>query len=634
MGYVWHTLAQAYPEQAFALGPDLMADYASNIAALPNRTPNGVVLPRRETFHSFNLIHQALAGIFDELSLLSRFSLIQMPINVRIVSGAPNPEADTRRYSSAKMHTDVWNGEPISSVLINIPVLGDPRAVDLRFFEPRHFPESLRVPLSDYSLGKDVVASVEEYPMSFDIGNIYLSDSLSLHQTTRRRPLLRLSLDFRAIAVELLPEETGTPTASHAVYVAPEVWREAGSTLTLGSGEPIDGFHRRQKGEVVKRDSLSIVSTDDLHENCFVDCRGPRQPYRSTLAQVEFALPSSVSPQLSYRELTMAEGKAVETEVESAIATRDLRVVGGNDPTVWEHGWGELALALVDRDITLDALRPQYFHGEPVCRLEHRYVRGSTPGFEYDVGLALRRILFDEFLHGFHRIVEFGCGTGLNLLLLAEHFPGVSLIGTDWAIASQRLLRTISAKLGSPINGRRFNMLTPEPWPEGPFGEGTAVLTVHAMEQLGTNWRPFADFLQTQSAGLCIHIEPLFELYDQSSTFDQHAIRYHLKRGYLRVFSPTCASAPPTEQRPSWRNAGSRSAVSITKPIRSRFGGRCHDGTAVLAGTYNAPHATSSVATKRATSSYPYPLARVRCHAYDPNNVGRDATSAVDDPQF
>jgi hypothetical protein len=289
-----------------------------------------------------------------------------------------------------------------------------------------------------------------------------------------------------------------------------------------------------------------------------------------TASQVTSALAFRPSLQLSYRELTAAEATAVEVEVEGVIATRDLRVVGGNDPSVWERGWGELAETLIDRNITLDALRPQYFHGEPVCRLDGRFVRGLTPGFEYYAGLALRRIVFDEFLHGFSRIVEFGCGTGLNLLLLAEHFPDTSLIGTDWAVASQRLLETMAAKVGAAISGRRFNMLTPEPWPEGPFGEGTAVLTVHAMEQLGTNWSPFAEFLQRQGAGLCIHIEPLFELYDQSSAFDKHAIRYHLKRGYLRGFLPYL------------NERAANGTAAIVAERRVAFGGLYHEAYSVV----------------------------------------------------
>ena len=262
IAYLWHSLSQAYPDRAFALSGALMREEDAAILALPNRTPNGVLLPRRETFLAFNLIHQALADALHELGVLPRFAAVQLPCNVRIVSGAPDRETEQRPYASSKIHTDVWNGEPVSSILFNIPVLGDPHAVDLRFFEPRHFPEHLRGPLSDYALGNPVAESGLEYPVAFEMGHVCISDALSLHQTVKRRSALRLSLDFRAIARDLLPGETHECTASRAVYVTPEVWRAAGSTTILGSGEPLDAFQRRQRGEAISPRALSIANVD------------------------------------------------------------------------------------------------------------------------------------------------------------------------------------------------------------------------------------------------------------------------------------------------------------------------------------------------------------------------------------
>jgi len=264
MIYVWHTLSRAHPSRTFTLGRSLLTDYAREILALPNRTPNGVLLPRRDTFHSFNMIHQALADAIDAAGLLNSLSFLQIPCNVRIVNGAPDPEADARSYASAKMHTDVWNGEPISSILFNIPVLGDPKAVDLRFYEPREFPEELRKLLDDYALGKVVTASAAEYPAKFEMGYAYISDALSLHQTKRLHPTLRISLDFRSIAQELLAGESFDHSASRAVYVKAEAWRAGGLTTILASEEPLDAFQRRRLGEVVAREALSIVNVDDL----------------------------------------------------------------------------------------------------------------------------------------------------------------------------------------------------------------------------------------------------------------------------------------------------------------------------------------------------------------------------------
>lgn len=261
--YLWQSLCYAFRDKPFALGDSLTARYGDEILALPNRTPNGLILPRRETAQSFNLVHRALAESIARVGLDGWFSAYQIPCNVRVIGGAASESADRRSYSSAKRHTDVWNGEPISSILFNIPVLGDTDAADLRFFEPAAFPEEFQVLLDDYSLGEEIAQNAREYATPFTLGSIYLSDSLSLHQTVKRRPTLRVSIDFRTIAEELLPGEDADRGLSRAVYVTSAVWKAAGSTTQLVSGEPLDAFQRRQAGETVVRDKISLFDIDD-----------------------------------------------------------------------------------------------------------------------------------------------------------------------------------------------------------------------------------------------------------------------------------------------------------------------------------------------------------------------------------
>jgi len=260
--YLWHTLSQAYPTRNFALSLDILERHAGEIQALPNRTPNGVLLPRQETYLSFNLVHQALAALIEEVGVLPRLHAVQSPCNVRVVSGDPDPGAEARPYSSSKIHTDLWNGEPLASILFNIPVLGDVEAVDLRFFEPGAFPPELRVPLPDYALGAGVISGCREYPLRFEIGCICVSDSLSLHQTVKRRSALRLSIDFRAIARDLLPSKSYDFSASKARYLDPVRWRAGGSTVVLGSALPLDAFQREQRGEAPAPAALSIALID------------------------------------------------------------------------------------------------------------------------------------------------------------------------------------------------------------------------------------------------------------------------------------------------------------------------------------------------------------------------------------
>jgi len=276
-------------------------------------------------------------------------------------------------------------------------------------------------------------------------------------------------------------------------------------------------------------------------------------------------------PALRYRELGIDERARIEAEVEDVIGNCSLRTVGGDDPRVWDEGWREVADRLRGRSITIESVRPQYFRGEPVCRLEGRYVRGLTDGFEYDVGLALRRLIFEEFLSEASTIVELGCGTGINLLLMAEQFPQARLIGCDWAQPSCDILDEMARQTGRPIGAHIFNMLTASGWDGAEIDARTAVVTVHAMEQLGSRWQAFTDFLCRRGPALCLHIEPLVELYDADSDFDECACRYHRKRNYLAGFYPYIVGR------------ARKGEITLLAARRVHFGGLYHEAYSILA---------------------------------------------------
>jgi hypothetical protein len=259
--YVWHTLSHAYPGREFVLSPDVLEAYADDVVALPNRTPNGVLLPRRETFLAFNLVQQAMVQTLVALGVVPRFSACQMPCNVRIVSGVRDAAAEHRPYASSKVHADLWYGEPLAAILMNVPLLGDPASVGMDFLAVETFPASLMRVLADYEEGRSLAESARRLPIDFAPGGLYVSDALALHQTTKRGPGIRLSLDFRCIARERLAgEDDGT--ALHERYVDVATWERGGSTLVLGDGDPIDAFQRRTRGEAAPRAVLDIV---DIH---------------------------------------------------------------------------------------------------------------------------------------------------------------------------------------------------------------------------------------------------------------------------------------------------------------------------------------------------------------------------------
>ena len=276
-------------------------------------------------------------------------------------------------------------------------------------------------------------------------------------------------------------------------------------------------------------------------------------------------------PELSYRRLAPAETASIIADIEETISNRPLRVVGSDDPQVWEKGWAELADQLAGRPITLETLRPQYFHAGAPCRLFGELVAPLSPEFEYWVGLCVRHVLFREFLRDRRHVVEFGCGTGINLLVLTKIAPTARLAGCDWASASQAILQRMAQQTGCAIEGHRFNMLTASGDDGGPIGQGSAILTVHALEQLGPAWRPFLDHVRERGPGLCLHIEPLLELYDPASALDDLNRRYHQKRNYLSGFLPAI------------KDLAAKGEAEIVAVRRTQFGGLYHQAYSVLA---------------------------------------------------
>ena len=202
----------------------------------------------------------------------------------------------------------------------------------------------------------------------------------------------------------------------------------------------------------------------------------------------------------------------------------------------WEAGWQENLKEYLATG-SLDALMPKYFFKHSVLRYKRKYIQPVSPRFEADYYTVVCQILFHKYLSEANSIIEFGAGTGFSLMILSEMFPEKPLVGCDWAKPSQLILRAIAEKTGKPIIGVNFNMFSPpHEYSVVPFREKSAVITVLAMEQLGTNYQPFLDYLLAKKPSICVHLEPIVELYHEHNLLDYLALRYHRKRQYLDGF--------------------------------------------------------------------------------------------------
>lgn len=84
------------------------------------------------------------------------------------------------------------------------------------------------------------------------------------------------------------------------------------------------------------------------------------------------------------------------------------------------------------------------------------------------------------------------------------------------------------------IVGEKFDLF--EPSDTFRLGGNSAAITIDSMEQVGGQFDKFLSFLLNNKPRVCIHIEPVYEAYDQDNLYDYLAAKYSEKRGYLRGY--------------------------------------------------------------------------------------------------
>jgi hypothetical protein len=167
---------------------------------------------------------------------------------------------------------------------------------------------------------------------------------------------------------------------------------------------------------------------------------------------------------------------------------------------------------------------PTYLLRDKVFRYKGEYVIANKDA-EVDFFKELKTDLFKKYYHDVDTVVEFGCGSGSNLVQLHQMYSDKKLYGFDWAPSAVQVAgenEYVTAEVFDMLNPRKLTL-------PGKVG----VLTSGSMEQLGEDFKPFLDFLLDLNPAICVHIEPIIELYDENSLFDYLAIMYHKKRKYL-----------------------------------------------------------------------------------------------------
>lgn len=255
----------------------------------------------------------------------------------------------------------------------------------------------------------------------------------------------------------------------------------------------------------------------------------------------------------------------VLNHIESDRPTR----VGEQRAEIWESCWAENLQRFVGADHDPDKLLPDFIRtGQPV-RLRQQYVIPSGGGFEAAFLQVCRAFLFDRFFRHINSLYEFGCGSGFNLVAFSKQFPGKRLFGLDWSKSSNETVNLLRSNLGIDITGRNFDFFNPDQSLR--LDQGSGVLTMCALEQVGPRHETFIDFVLKQRPQICVHMEPMLDLYDETNLVDALAIRYHRKREYLYGFLPRL------------KNLAALGKIEIMEIRRLYFGSLYHEGYSYVA---------------------------------------------------
>lgn len=234
---------------------------------------------------------------------------------------------------------------------------------------------------------------------------------------------------------------------------------------------------------------------------------------------------------LRYENITPEERDVCLQKIVSVLSSEDVICSGEHRREQWEKGWGQ---NLDDLSISgkIDAMIPRYFGKYEINRLRQEFIKPVSENFEYNMLGVILDWLFDKYLKDHEYIYEFGCGTGHNLVRLRSFNSNANLWGLDWAESSQVVINEY-ARINSDkkLFAQKFDYFNPD------FNlklkQGSAIYTVASLEQIGSKYHSFIDYLLKNKPSICIHVEPIEELLDQGNLLDYLSICYFKKRNYL-----------------------------------------------------------------------------------------------------
>jgi hypothetical protein len=151
--------------------------YRKYISGLPNITPNGNIMPRRELLIFYKKLHTILERILKK-SLTNSYNYLTRPY---ILYKDPNSPFKKKDRATNKWHTDLWAGHNLSSIAF-ILIDGDYKNNCLSVSFPKNIKSTYFNKIKKYDYGKNLYSS-RIFLKKCNNSKLYIMDNLLLHKT-------------------------------------------------------------------------------------------------------------------------------------------------------------------------------------------------------------------------------------------------------------------------------------------------------------------------------------------------------------------------------------------------------------------------------------------------------------------
>ena len=165
-----------------------------DILALPNITPNGVIKPKKEVIKEYKKLQIEIFKILKKKKILKNIFMCEF-VEVRLMRSNLYKYNSSRPYSSSKIHSDSWSGNPCDAK-VALYILGDKKNT-IQFYSPKKIDTGFFKKKINYE------SAIKKYGYTkikkFNTNYLTIFDQSCLHKTLNYNCGLRISIDFGMI---------------------------------------------------------------------------------------------------------------------------------------------------------------------------------------------------------------------------------------------------------------------------------------------------------------------------------------------------------------------------------------------------------------------------------------------------